>query len=320
MKNLTVAVCTYNRAQNLPRLIEELRSQVSPIPFDILFINNNSTDNTEQILLDFSEKPGIELRYVNEYEQGITFARNRAVQECINSDYMLFMDDDELPSSKHMVAAAVEELEKNDIQCVGGKVIIEFGEHKRPIWLSDDLLGFYAEIDYGDEPFYICDSSTPIWTSIIAYDMSIFRANQKLRFDNRYNRVGGGVGGGSDEIMFRKFLENDIKMMYVPNMGVRHLVEPWRMTRRYFWKLHFISGRKKSLFQLPIYDKSVLGIPPFMILHVFKHLGKTLLLFLKRDYRYVRQGMNFTHNLGMIYGLFLRWRHGTNPDVPGNSS
>ncbi len=308
MKTLTIAVCTYNRAHFLPQLINELRKQVCPIFCEILFIVNNSTDETFDILKNFSQMPGIKLRYVNEQIQGIAHARNRALHESIESDYLLFIDDDELPSSISMTEVAVKELEKSDVQCVGGRITIDFRDNNRPRWLGDELLGFYAEIDYGDNAFIITDESTPIWTSIIAYDMNIFRNNPNLRFDERYNRVGDGVGGGEDVIMFRDMLREGIKMKYLPELGVRHLVEPHRMTRRYFWKLHFVSGMKLGLFESVDYDNSVFGIPPFMVAQFFKHLLKSVFLFLKRDYYYVRQGMNATHALGMMYGSFRKWR------------
>ncbi len=309
MRKLTIAICTYNRAQNLPRLVEGLRKQISSVSYELLFINNNSTDNTEQVLKGLALQSGIKLRSVIETQQGIVFARNRALNECMEDDYMLFMDDDELPASNNMVENAVKELEKNDVLCVGGKVAVDFGDNLRPKWLVDELLGFYAEIDYGDEPFLIKDDSTPIWTSIIAYNMTIFRNHKNLRFDGRYNRVGIGVGGGSDAIMFRNMLDLGIKMKYLPGMSVLHFVEPWRMTRLYFWRLHFISGRKKGFNDTAAYKTNLFGVPPFLMFQFTKHLLKTLVLFLKRDRHYVRQGMNTTHSLGMIYGRYLKFRN-----------
>ncbi len=106
MRKLTIAICTYNRAQNLPRLVEGLRKQISSVSYELLFINNNSTDNTEQVLKGLALQSGIKLRSVIETQQGIVFARNRALNECMEDDYMLFMDDDELPASNNMVENA----------------------------------------------------------------------------------------------------------------------------------------------------------------------------------------------------------------------
>ena len=308
MKIFTIAVCTYNRAHNLPNLVAELRNQTCPIPYEILFIINNSTDNTIEVLEELARQPGAKLRFTNEPEQGIAYARNRAITECMDSDYMLFIDDDELPSSIHMVEAAANELEKGEAQCVGGKVTVDFGENKRPKWLVDELLGFYAEINHGDKTFIIHDESAPIWTSIIAYDMRIFHINKSLRFDVRYNRKGNGIGGGEDIMMFREMLETGITMKYLPDMGVLHYVEPWRMTRRYFLRLHFISGRKTGQYELPDYITTFFGVPPFLITQFFKHLLKSLVLYLKMDRQHVRQWMNAAYSLGMIYGQYLKWK------------
>ena len=98
MKKLTIAVCTYNRAHNLPNLVAKLRKQACPMSYDILFIVNNSTDNTVKVLEELARQSGPKLQFINEPKQGIAYARNRAITECMDSDYMLFIDDDELPS------------------------------------------------------------------------------------------------------------------------------------------------------------------------------------------------------------------------------
>ncbi|MCP5445741.1 MAG: glycosyltransferase family 2 protein [Chromatiaceae bacterium] len=308
MKKITIAVCTYNRANNLSKLVAELRKQICPIECEILFIINNCTDNTEQVLTELANQPGMKLRFVHESSQGIAYARNRALVESMESSYLLFIDDDETPDSKHLVETAVNELEKGEVQCVGGKVTVEFGNNKRPKWLVDELLGFYAEINYGETPFIIRDESTPIWTSIIAYDMTIFRNNNQLRFNTRYNREGKGIGGGEDVIMFRDMLKVGVLMKYLPEMGVLHFVESWRINRRYFWRVHFVAGKKQGQFETGDYKTMFLGIPPFMGVQFISHLLNSVLLFLKRDNHYVRQGMNATHALGMICGRYLKWK------------
>lgn len=60
-------------------------------------MNNNSKDDTLDELEQLVCEPGANLRYVTETGQGIVPAHNRAIEECINVDYMLFLDDDELP-------------------------------------------------------------------------------------------------------------------------------------------------------------------------------------------------------------------------------
>lgn len=308
-KKLTAAFCTYNRAARLPGLIAALRAQDCPIPFDILVVDNNSNDDTPEIIGQLSQQDGVPLHYAREPTQGIPYARNRALEECLalGSEYMLFMDDDELPG-EGLLAAAFDALEREGAECAGGRVEIVFAPGQRPPWLEDELLGFLAEIDHGTEPFWIEDRSTPLWTANIAYRMEIFARHPDLRFDPRYNRLGHAVGGGSDAIMFRAMVDRTIRIRYRPDMVVEHYVDDWRLKRRYFLKLHFIAGRKHGQFQTGDYARTLYGVPPFMISQAIGHWFKTATMLLGRRPGVLRQAMNGTHAMGMIWGRILRHR------------
>ncbi len=304
MKNLTIAICSYNRAERLPGLIKALRSLKCPVPFDILIIDNNSTDQTQTVVSTLACENGPPVRTIIESEQGIPFARNRAITETINSTFLLFIDDDELPS-EHMLERAIYALDTEGAECVGGKIDIDFSEHKRPKWLGDDLLPFFGKIDYGDSPFWITDRSTPIWSGIVAYQTTLFTNNSDLRFDSRYNREGKGIGGGSDGILFQQLLAENIKMRYQPEMAVNHFVDEWKLTRSYFLKLHFIAGRKKGQFEMPCYPRQLFGVPPFLITELFRQLSKTISIYVRRKPGVIRQAMNASYTLGNIWGKYI---------------
>ncbi|MCC6201489.1 MAG: glycosyltransferase family 2 protein [Gammaproteobacteria bacterium] len=308
-KRITATFCTYNRATRLPALVAALRAQQCPIPFDILVIDNNSTDATQEVLARLAAEPGVRLHFVRETTQGIPFARNRALAECLErgSDYMLFMDDDELPGAG-LLAAAVDALDREGAEVAGGRVEIMFAPHPRPRWLSDELLGFLAEIDHGHEAVWITDNSTPLWTANVAYRMEIFARDPELRFDTRYNRLGHSVGGGSDAIIFRAMVDRGLKIRYRPDMVVEHYVDAWRLKRGYFLKLHFIAGRKQGQFQTGNYPATIYGVPPFMVLQALKAWGRTAAMFVGRQPGVLRQAMNGSNALGMIWGRILRHR------------
>jgi glycosyltransferase involved in cell wall biosynthesis len=302
---LTFAFCTFNRGNRLRKLVATMRDQEYAGPFEILAVNNNSTDDTAEVLQQLAADPGPPLRWVTESEQGIVSARNRAIHESLDSEIMVFIDDDELPLSG-LLEAAAQAIKEEGAKCAGGKVELDFSNHPRPEWLGDESLGFLAAIDYGDEPFWITDRTTPIWTANVAYDMRIFREDSGLRFDKRYDRKGNVVGGGSDAIMFRALLDRQIPIRYAPGMAVLHDVEPWRLKRRYFLKLHFRSGLRRGEFQLPEYDTKVLGIPPFMINQFIGHSAKALWLQLTSAPLALRTGMNAAHSLGAMVGYRRR--------------
>lgn len=302
---LTFAFCTYNRADRLESLVAAMRNQECPVPFEILAVNNNSKDNTLAILAELAARPGAPLRFVTEMARGIVPARNRAIEEALDSDILVFIDDDELPQAG-LLNAAYNAIVNEEAQCVGGRVEVDFTPHGRPAWLKDDLLGFLSEVKHGDAPFWVTDESTPIWTSNIAYDMRLFRNDPGLRFDTRYNRKGSNVGGGEDAIMFRTLLSQGVKMRYCPGMAVWHFVEPWRLKRGYFLRLHYQAGLRKGRHELPTYPRTVLGIPPFMVAQFIAHCMKILTVGITHQTSFLRQAMNATHALGIVVGYTKR--------------
>ena len=301
MNKLVVAICTFNGAKRLPKLINSLSHLECPVPFEILIINNNSSDNTQAVIDELAAIISIPLLSVIEREQGIPFARNRAIEKSLNSKYLLFIDDDELPHETTLTAA-IDTLQNTNALCVGGKISINFSPYNRPDWLSDDLLPFYGQIDYGSEAFEIIDRTTPVWSGIVAYNMDLFRNNPDLRFDIRYNRKKKGVGGGEDGIMFRELLKRKFKIFYAPGMSIEHFIEKNKIKRSYFIKLHFQAGKKYGQFEMSNYQRELIGIPPFLIAQFFHQLMTTFSMLVKKQPGVIRQAMNASYALGSIVG------------------
>lgn len=300
---LTYAFCTYNRAERLPALVGAMRAQACPVPFEVVAVNNNSGDETLAVLDRLARQPGPRLRVVNEAAQGIVPARNRAISESLDSDILVFVDDDELPEPG-LLDAACHAIIREGADCAGGRVQVDFAPYERPGWLEDELLGFLAEVDHGDRAFWIENSKTPIWTANVAYATRLFRDDAQLRFDDRYNRAGGDIGGGEDAIMFRALLARGATVRYRPDMLVRHFVEPWRLKRSYFLRLHYRAGLRYGRFQLPEYRRRVLGVPPFLMGQLLRQCVRTLFMSRGR----LRQAMNAAHALGAVQGYAGRGR------------
>lgn len=302
---LSFAFCTYNRADRLERLVAAMRAQACPIPFEILAINNNSQDNTEDVLTRLAAQPGAPLRWVTEPVQGIVSARNRGIAEAMDSHILVYIDDDEIPLSG-LIAAAADAILNEGAQCAGGRVEMDFTTVPRPSWLGDELLGFLAAVDHGPQRCWITDDSKPIWTANVAYDMRLFRDDPTLRFDKRYDRIGNVAGGGSDAIMFQTLLKRGTRIRYRPDMGVLHDVEAWRLQRRYFLQLHYRGGLRAGQFRLPDYPRKVFGIPPFLLGQCLRHAGRAATMYLGRQPGALRQAMNAAHAWGSVVGYGRR--------------
>jgi len=298
---LTYAFCTYNRSERLPSLVAAMRAQECPVPFEILAVNNNSTDDTAAILEGLAGEPGPSLRVVTETEQGIVPARNRVLNEAMSSDILVFMDDDELPRPG-LLQAVYDALVNEGAECVGGRVVVDFRPHSRPDWLTEELLGFLGAVNHGEAPFWIKDAGTPVWSGNAAYAMRLFREDPTLHFDRRYNRQGSDVGGGEDAIMFRTLLDRNLKIRYRPDMVVDHFVEPWRLKRGYFLKLHYRAGVRYGRNELPAYERRIFGVPPFLVTQFLRQCGRMVAMQLREQPGVLRQAMNAAHALGTMAG------------------
>jgi glycosyltransferase involved in cell wall biosynthesis len=302
MSTITVAICTYNRADRLSELITAVRNQECLIPFEILVVDNNSNDNTQLAVRQLIGLDGAPLRYVKEVKQGIVHARNRAIEET-HGAYLAFIDDDEIPGPRWL-EAAVDALEREEADCVGGEIRVRLAAMRRPSWLDEELLGFLGQVSHSPVPFWITDRSTAVWSGNIAYRTSVF--SKGLRFDCRYNREGEGIGGGEDSIMFRTLLESGAKIRYRPDMLIEHYVEEWKIKRTYFLKLHFLAGLKYGRYMNDEFSRTVMRVPLFMFAQAARQWNRTLIKILRREPGVLRQAMNGAHALGVVIGRLER--------------
>jgi hypothetical protein len=81
MLKISVVICTYNREKYLPICLDHLKNQKAPKDsFEIVIINNNSTDSTDIICRDFIAKnPELNVTYDIEYDPGLSHARNKGI-------------------------------------------------------------------------------------------------------------------------------------------------------------------------------------------------------------------------------------------------
>ena len=92
---ISLIVCTYNRDKYIYSCLQKIADNGYPTQdYEIILVNNNSTDNTEQLCRKFgSDYPQVQFRYFNETNQGLSYARNRGIAAA-EGDRLGFLDDD----------------------------------------------------------------------------------------------------------------------------------------------------------------------------------------------------------------------------------
>lgn len=123
MPRVSVAVSTYQRAEQLPGLIAALEAQTLPREeFDVIIVDNCSTDDTKAVLADLAKSTRVDLRTARtEQNRGPAPARNMAWR-LSEAPVIAFTDDDCLPTPRWL-EAGLEVLDGSSAGMVQGRTI-----------------------------------------------------------------------------------------------------------------------------------------------------------------------------------------------------
>ncbi len=125
MVDLTVAICTYNGANLIHEILDQLRSQVQTetIDWEVIVIDNNSSDSTAQVIKNYQKSWSCvyPLRYCFAPEQGLSFARRCAIKEAKGA-IVAFLDDDNLPASDWVAQVALFGQKHPQAGAYGGQI------------------------------------------------------------------------------------------------------------------------------------------------------------------------------------------------------
>src|SRR5579872_5616053 len=138
---ITVILCTYNRCQNLPTALESVAASVLPrsVDWEVLVVDNNSKDETREVVEEFCRRYPDRFRYLFEPQQGLSRARNAGVREA-RGDVLAFVDDDVMvePAWLQNLTASLSD---DRWAGAGGRIVLQWPS-PIPKWLTTD--GPYA--------------------------------------------------------------------------------------------------------------------------------------------------------------------------------
>lgn len=120
---ISVVIPTFNRLHDLTHTVESLRAQSLPAEdYEILIVDNSSTDGTEQWALEQRAAAGPVLRYFRKEPEGPGAARNLGIQEAMGQ-YVVVMDSD-VTLAPDWLAEAARALDADEtLGMVGGRVV-----------------------------------------------------------------------------------------------------------------------------------------------------------------------------------------------------
>lgn len=238
---ITVVVAAYNRAELTKQCLMAIAGQtLSTDLFEVLVVNNNSTDNTEQMVTEFIVDKS-NFRLINEKMQGLSAVRNRGWKEG-KGQYVVFIDNDIMPQPDLLekVLSAFDSIRPSPL-VIGSKIMPSFSS-KPAKWWSDDF-----EIrSWGEHARFL--TSAEAWEGFsggcCTFKKDILEALNG--FSTTLGMNGEKLRGGEETDLFNRIHamndDNDHSLWYDPEILVYHWVPKAHLSFFYHLKRSYGFG------------------------------------------------------------------------------
>jgi glycosyltransferase involved in cell wall biosynthesis len=230
---ITVAICTFNRAESLRSTLDSLVAMPVPsdLAWEIVVVNNNSTDHTDDVICEYTGR--LPVRREFEPQAGKSNALNRAI-DVAKGDYIVWIDDDVLVDPG-LLTAYVEAFRRWPEAAVFGGRIRPRYEAPVEKWVIESeavLVGPYAIRDFGDhlQPLSADDEDHFPFGANWAIRAVEQRA---FRYDPELGPVPNRIRNQEETDIIHRLLGSGATGYWIPEAKVEHCIGRDRQTVRY---------------------------------------------------------------------------------------
>jgi glycosyltransferase involved in cell wall biosynthesis len=251
---VSVVICCYNSEVRLVPTLESIAVQKTNFGFEVILVDNASTDNTADFAMRTWRALASEhqqLRVVYEPKPGLNFARETGIISAL-SEVVILCDDDNHLAPDFLQTAFDIMTAKPDVAIAGGVIIAAY--ETQPVeafypYAHTLALGSQAEHE-GD----ITESPGIIFGAGMVLRRSAFmhikeKGFQPILSDRKKTSLSSG---GDTELCMALRLAGH-KIFYSEKLKLDHAIPSFRLTLDYARKLHYAMGRS-SLYFIAYYD------------------------------------------------------------------
>ncbi|NER29506.1 MAG: glycosyltransferase family 2 protein [Symploca sp. SIO1C4] len=295
--DFTVAIPTYNGESRLPVILERLQlsvtilktieqshpdllfANIKPLAWEIIVIDNNSSDHTAQVVKEFQSDwfESVPLKYFFEPKQGLAFARQRAVKEA-QGEFIGFLDDDNLPTVDWVKVAYAFGRTHQNAGAYSGQIHGDF--EVPPPDNFHKIQAFLAIREHGYQPYLFEPENLrlPPGAGLVVRKQAWCESIPIRTILS--GRVGGKMVAGEDYEVLLHMHRAGWKIWYNPQMHIHHLIPRQRLERNYLLplargiglatcQLRMINSKK---WQKPlVLIRTMLGNLRRVVLHIIKY-------------------------------------------------
>ncbi len=246
---LSILICTRDHCPSLLETLDSLQTQSWPDSvtghWDVLVVDNGSSDATFASACERAATFPVELRVVREEEAGLSLARNRALREA-RGRAVVFIDDD-VTCQPGWLAAHARAFSIPEVVGVGGP-IRPIMPLDTPEWfneiLESELGGPTSRYEFGDTARDIVKGGRIALP--FGANMGVLREVALEVGGFRTDLGWGRVMVPSEELeFFRRVQDRGGRIVYSPDALLMHRVDPKRTSLEYYERWHRGFGRSE---------------------------------------------------------------------------
>ena len=234
--NISVIVCTFNRAESMRITLASLTDQVfDPKRFEIVVVDNHSTDETRNVVLQSQQASPVAIQYLYEAQQGKSYALNAGIHAA--KGRILAFTDDDVTVDKHWLFQIDEAFQGSSVDAVGGRVV-PLLPFEKPRWFHDKFMAVIGGCDRGDKPHLLQAPRGLLHGANFSIRAGIVHKLGGFRTDLGSARL----LRSEDTEMCLRLLQHGYSVLYHPDVVVFHRVIVTRLTKRYVRHWWFTQG------------------------------------------------------------------------------
>jgi glucosyl-dolichyl phosphate glucuronosyltransferase len=239
----SIVIATCNRAEGLRETLASLATLEPAASWEVVVVDNNSTDHTRAVVERTIAGFPAPLRYTFEREQGRSAALNHGFS--LAHGQIMVTTDDDVRVERDWLNRIDAGIQSQACDYVGGRVLPVWGG-PRPRWLpttNGRLWAAIALLDYGQSPIPF-GTRVPLGVNMAMRREALERAGG---FDHRIGRKAGTLLGQEVREWCLRAHDAGLKGFYVPDVVVHHLIPRERLTKAYFRSWFFWRGISRAM-------------------------------------------------------------------------
>ena len=227
---ISIIIPTYNRAHLLPLTLDSFLAQDYPQDrCEIIVVDNNSKDNTSEVVKGYVGKAGIPIKYIFEQRQGVHYARNSAAK--VTKGEILFFTDDDMIADPRLLKELARVFELDPMIGTATGLVIGKFDVDPPEWVKKYLINGYLSLTDKNkqEDIVVSRADCGVYSCHQAIKREVFFQSGGF---NPENTAGVWIGDGETGLNI-KIQSLGYKFAYTSKSIIQHIIPKNRTTLKY---------------------------------------------------------------------------------------